>query len=90
MNRAKEFRRLRWLLQVQQILDKEKQRLMARQLSMINVDESSLEFLRNELVRLLEAEVKITELSYSYDFNRSPQISEIKRYVGDMLGYQDF
>ena len=65
MNRVYEFRRLRWLLQVQDLLQKEKQRLMAERLLALNVEETALEFNRNELDRLIIAEQQITELSYT-------------------------
>lgn len=86
MNREHEFRRLRWLLQIQDLLHNEKQRLMAQRLFAINVEETALEFNRNELNRLLELEIKITDLSNSYDFDREPTHNEIVQYVYDMLG----
>jgi hypothetical protein len=86
MNRVYEFRRLRWLLQVQDLLQKEKQRLMAERLLALNVEETALEFNRNELDRLIVAEQKITELSYTYDFDREPTEKEIVQYVTDMIG----
>jgi len=86
MNRVYEFRRLRWLLQVQDLLQKEKQRLMTERLLALNVEETALEFNRNELDRLIVAEQKITELSYTYDFDREPTEKEIVQYVTDMIG----
>lgn len=86
MNRLHEFRRLQWLLKVQDILNFEKQRIMAGKLAAINADEMALEFHTNELVRLLEAEQAITKLSLTYDFDQDLPREEISQYVYDMLG----
>lgn len=86
MNRLHEFRRLQWLLKVQDLLNFEKQRIMAGKLAAINADEIALEFHTNELARLLEAEQAITELSLTYDFDQDPPQEEINQYVYDMLG----
>ena len=86
MNRLHEFRRLRWLLQVQDLLHYEKQQIMANRLFALNVDETALEFHNNELTRLIDAEASITSLSYTYDFDREPSKEETVQYVYDMLG----
>ena len=86
MNRNHEFRRLRWLLKVQSLLQLEKHRIMSRRLASLNFEEPALEFNKNELARLLEVELKITSLSYEYDFDREPSDHEIKQYLLDMLG----
>lgn len=88
MNRITEFRRLRWLLHVQDLIHQEKQYLMISRLSTLNVEETALEFNRNELERLLDAEVNITRLSYTYDFTHEPSQAEIAQYVSDVLGIQ--
>ena len=86
MNRLHELRRLRWLLHVQEFLQQEKQRIMGTKLYHLNIDETAIEFFNNELARLLETEVRITELSYTYDFDQEPSKEEIVQYVHDMLG----
>ena len=66
-------------------IQKEKTQLMSERLMQLNIDETALEFNRNELARLLEVEQKITTLSYTYDFDREPSIEEISKYVSEHL-----
>ena len=86
MNRELEFRRLRWLMQVQEFIANYKQQLMVTRLSLINSEEPALEFNINELERLLEAERLITELSYTYDFSEEPSNEDVIMYLVQMIG----
>jgi hypothetical protein len=86
MNKEIEFRRLRWLIQVQELIQSEKQLLMVERLSQLNNDETALEFNDNELARLLEIEKLITKLSHTYDFTDEPSRKDIVVYLTNMLG----
>lgn len=86
MNREIEFRRLRWLLSITDIIQKEKESLMIDRLSQLNSEEPTLEFNNNELARLIDVERKILDLSYSYDFTSEPTKEEIIQYLSEMIG----
>lgn len=86
MNKEIEFRRLRWLLAVTDLIQKEKELLMIDRLLQLNSEETTLEFNDNELVRLIEVERKILDLSYSYDFSNEPTQEEIIQYLSEMIG----
>ena len=86
MNKEIEFRRLRWLLAVTELIQKEKELLMIDRLLQLNDEETTLEFNDNELVRLIDVEKKILELSYSYDFSTEPSKEDVIQYLSEMIG----
>jgi hypothetical protein len=86
MNKEIEFRRLRWLLSVTDLIQKEKELLMIDRLTQLNSEETTLEFNDNELVRLIDVERKILELSHLYDFTEEPTKEEITQYLSEMIG----
>lgn len=86
MNKEIEFRRLRWLLSVTELIQKEKELLMIDRLSQLNSEETALEFNDNELIRLFDIERKILEVSQSYDFLHEPSTEEIIQYLSEMIG----
>jgi hypothetical protein len=86
MNKEIEFRRLRWLLSVTELIQKEKELLMIDRLSQLNSEDTTLEFNDNELMRLVDAERKILELSHSYDFSTEPTKEDVIQYLSEMIG----
>jgi hypothetical protein len=86
MNKEIEFRRLRWLLAVTELIQKEKELLLTDRLSQLNGEETALEYNDNELARLISVEGKILEVSHSYDFSTEPSKEEIVQYLSEMIG----
>jgi hypothetical protein len=86
MNKIQEFRRLHWLLRIQHFLNIEKRLILLGRMVELNSDNSSLEVSKNDLTRLLQAELKITELSYSYSFDEELDDDAVKQYLASMLG----
>jgi hypothetical protein len=89
MNKLVEFRRLRWIALIQDQLYQLRKNMIAAKLQQLNSEETALEYVNNELMRLAQLEQHLLKLSYDYDFLEDFTPQDVSEYINNFVGTQD-
>jgi len=63
--------------------------MLAIKLLQLNHDETAIEYVNSELMRLARLEQPLLELSYTYDFNEDFNDNDVDNYLLNYIGIQD-